>query len=198
MLKTDNYIFKSHQENQTLILLHGYNQTKEDIIKYFEIGFETFNLLAIEGPIKKELGSAWYEYDTLNDKYLSSIDEPLQKILEVIGKLSLHHHKLFVIGHSQGAYLAPLLQDYLQIEKTIGVSCLYQKHRFNKYKNLYFMFDPKDKILTKENFGEIFNKNLEKKLCGHYLKIENAKHDLNQKYISQIKHLLESSEGQEL
>ena len=191
--------------NITLILLHGYGQTKERIYK--SIGVHLINLakrlIVLNGPFPipyqdkegdyKE-GYAWYFHSYRQNFTVIPAENCEPFFDELISKLNLEGENVSLIGYSQGGYIMPLFAQKLKnLNQLIGISCGVSTH-FKSWminsKPCFNLIHSEEDNLSDVKQAEIqFNElNLDNKNCALY-KLPGG-HEMDQNKISIIKKLI--------
>lgn len=142
-----DYILTGNQDNETLyLLLHGFNETGEKMVKRVSnLLPEDSLILAPNGnfplPEKSVDGGynvkfAWYFFDNTTNSYFIDYDLPSEILINLIKALGFDGKKLIIIGYSQGGYLAPFVGlKSNKTTKVIGMACVFRHKLFDKTPN---------------------------------------------------------------
>lgn len=130
---------KSPQEEQAIVLLHGYAQNSNFMMKNFaHLMPKNATLLAPQGPYplvnqfpllkRKEneplfSGHAWYFFDAQTGQFPIDYQTPSLAIQNLIIELQLDHLPTTILAYSQGTYLSIFCAERMkQVQKIIGIN----------------------------------------------------------------------------
>ena len=138
-----DFILSGDQESETLyLLLHGFNETGQIVHNRISplLPKEAL-ILAPNGnfplPVKKAddgytVNFGWYFYDNSSNSYFIDYDLPSEILINLLKELGLEKKKLYIIGYSQGGYLAPFVaQKHDNVQKVIGMACVFRHKMFD-------------------------------------------------------------------
>lgn len=180
-----------------LLFLHGFAQSsifmrKKFISEIKKRKLDTdYTLLWPNGPIplmgKKELRFAWYLFDSETKTYLTPPENSIQLIQGLVNELKLDKLPLWIVGYSQGGYLAPFLAYHLEnAEKVVGISAEFKEEYLPE--RLDFKLDAVhgrlDEVVSCERSRISHQKIIQNKNQGHYTILENEGHSLSPSLIS--------------
>lgn len=185
-------------QKEILILLHGFNQNGEFMLKRFQKHFDQkkYFIIAPDGPFylpqkKKddwEVGHAWYFYDAKTKKFLIDFDPPADWLAQIVRSFGAKELPISIIGYSQGGFLAPKLGEKLQnIKQIIGINCIFRGEKFSPQKQIRYtqIHGVDDNIVSVHESFESFEKIELSLKMKSFLKIEGSGHFLNEKLIQE-------------
>lgn len=138
-----DFILSGNQDNDTLyLLLHGFNESGEKIFnRVSPLLADDALILSPNGnfplPEKKPdegytVNFGWYFFDNSTNTYFIDYDLPSEILINLITELGFQDKKLFIIGYSQGGYLAPFLAlKHNNVEKVIAMACVFRHKLFD-------------------------------------------------------------------
>lgn len=174
-----------HNEEGTIVLLHGYGangQNLKPLEDEWKAYFKNWNFIAPDGFIKLELGHAWFELE--NNNWGQGIQEAADKLCN---QFLNYKKELIFVGFSQGAFLAGHLGIYstLNIKGCICFSGgLIPMPRTEKQTPVYFIHGKKDSIILPQWFEKSMQYGNEKNLDIKGDIIDNMGHEINDKALA--------------
>ncbi len=131
----DTHMIIPENPQQLILLLHGFAQTGEVILKSLLPALPSNAIiLAPNGPFpmpyRKDGGwratFAWYFYDPATDFYLVEMQTAVESLQQAIQQLGFDSYPKRWIGFSQGGYLAPFAAQAIEgSHHIIGIGCEY-------------------------------------------------------------------------
>ncbi len=137
-----DYILTGDPKSERLyLLLHGFNESGEKVHKRLAPLLPKDALvLSPNGnfplPVKRPdegytVNFGWYFFDNSTNTYFIDYDLPSEILINLIDELGFKEKKLFIIGYSQGGYLAPFMAlKHGNVEKVIGMACVFRHKMF--------------------------------------------------------------------
>lgn len=120
-----------HSPKRRVLLLHGYQQRGETILKLLGPCFDEdthviapngFFPMAYRAGNNFRLGYTWYFFDPATGVYAVPMDPALTYLETFWATLDLPALPLTVVGYSQGGYLTPFAAERLGAERAVGVN----------------------------------------------------------------------------
>jgi len=170
-----------NEKNELFILLHGYEQNKDYMLKKVAPWLpQHAHVLIPNAPFplpKREndhftLNFAWYFFDTLKQQYFYAHKQAANYLKQVIQQLKLLHLPATIIGFSQGGYLAPFLgleikscQRIISLNAELREFLLPERLAFNldcvcgkddTIVNPYMAKSAHDKLIQRGNHGTFY------------------------------------------
>lgn len=184
---TASFVRKEGKNGKRLILLlHGYEQHGRYILNLFEDRFsEEDIILAPNGPFplpkKRENGfkvvHAWYFYDPYQNYYFVDMTLAVTYIKTLVKSLGYEELPTYVIGFSQGGYLAPFVGQELLCRQ---VTVLHARYRSEVLGQLPFTIHAvhgvKDTVVDGERARECHRELLQAGNQGEFHLLPNVGH----------------------
>ncbi len=134
-----SYASKPAQSPRRLvILLHGFQQTGSHILNMLEDCFdETSLVISPNGPFpfpyktgnaeSYRLSYAWYFFDPKTNVFGVPMDLAVNYLAELVAKSELASLPKWVVGYSQGGYLAPFAAKAMTgVERVLSINARYR------------------------------------------------------------------------
>lgn len=117
-LKTQVHLRQGDKDKPVVVLLHGYGQRGEDILLSLESCFPaSWTLVAPNAPYpfynskQKKMVYSWYFFDVENQLFVVDRQAARSMMAQLLPEVLNSGSKWFVLGFSQGAYMAPFVTD---------------------------------------------------------------------------------------
>ncbi len=137
-LTTPLYQRRAKSKTSSLaLLLHGYGQTGEDILNSVSPYLpESWHLLAPNGPFtffsskQNKMVASWFFFDREKRQYVIGREVAMTALEALLAQYADSSQELYVIGYSQGAYVAPFVglmlekraSKYPQLKKVVTLN----------------------------------------------------------------------------
>jgi predicted esterase len=134
--KVNYRISKSSDPRRLILLLHGFREQGAVLFSRLRSCFrEDDLLLAPDAPFPAVMqtaaglyqGFSWYFFDAESSTYLTPMEPAVRTLRALVERLQLSALPKWVVGYSQGGYLAPFIADRLErVERVVGLNCRFR------------------------------------------------------------------------
>ena len=195
-----DYLLKTCESPEVVILIHGYNQDANRFYKKLKPALpNNKNILVPNGPfpIPKfvkdhyEIGFSWYFFDKNSKTYFIDQTPAREFLKNLLHKLGFLDKSVTIVGYSQGGYLAPFLgQSLPNTQQVIALAAEYLP-KLNDQQVKFrcdSIFGSNDEFVNPNHIAENFKAlKLKQKTSG-----EISGHQIDENYLSRLKLLLTS------
>jgi predicted esterase len=196
-----DFILSGNQNNDTLyLLLHGFNESGEKIFKRVSpLLHKDALILSPNGnfplPVKKPdegytVNFGWYFFDNSSNTYFIDYDLPSEILINLIKELGLENKKLFIIGYSQGGYLAPFLAlKHNNVKKVIAMACVFRHKLFESTPDfpMVAIHGTDDLMVSFEGQKQSVKEMKDKGMKIDFVPLEGAGHRLDDQFKQALK-----------
>ena len=190
-----------------VLLLHGYGETAKIIYDKLDKAIpSSWGVLCPNGPFplpKKNhvegtwnLNYAWYFFDSKTKKYFINQSYPQEILSHLIEKELKISNPLYIIGYSQGGYLAPFVGIKLEnTVQSIAINAEYKHLLLPKKFNFVItsINGIDDQIVDPINAQNSHQIILGQGNQGEFFLMEETDHSINDRIIDKTKSLLETN-----
>lgn len=180
------------KSNKFVILLHGFRQTNSWIYKNLVDSIpEDFNIICPNAPFLvprrnpnlMDKAFAWYFFNEARTEYLIPMDNSIRILTNLINVHTDEQSELYLVGFSQGAYLAPFVaynfsntKRCIMLSGRIRTEVLDKKYPFP----IDAFHGADDSIINPLRSRDCFNQFIANGNTGSFNIIDNLGHDINQ------------------
>jgi len=196
-----HYNYIKHPGNNLIILLHGYGQTSQVILKKISPLVESASVLSISAPFpiperidgKYRLGFSWYFYDPKRDEFIIDMSTAPQYVAHLVASLGLEAMNKVIVGYSQGGYVMPFVaMKMTNISKLIGIACQYLDDELPTIFDfpIYGVHGANDEVVDPIKSKASFENLKKRGAKGDFFMVSGAGHGISEQMLSQIKKLI--------
>jgi predicted esterase len=192
----------STTSNKVILLLHGYEQHGTYMMRKFLPSLPSdFLVLAPNGPFPLpkqvngniQIGHAWYFYHPVENKYFVTMDLAVNYLYAMLEKLTLLENDIYIVGFSQGGYLAPFVGKKLPCcKQVISLQARYRDEALSE--KLPFRMDAIhgdcDSIVDPKKSQESHSQLVERGNVGNFYLLPGVGHVINDSVVEKTVALL--------
>ncbi len=202
MLKTEihcklpfQYLYVNRNSSLLYILLHGYQQNAEWMLKKFENRISNASLLIPQGPfpVPFQKGNSihrvfsWYFFDIEKQAYYIDMQSSISAILNLpeIKK----HSQVRILGFSQGGFLAPFVaQEISQCKEVLLLNAVlrYDDLAESAHFKIYQYHGVKDEIIPMKRAQLAHQKYLDRGNAGKFYQILGDTHKIDDEFLDKV------------
>jgi phospholipase/carboxylesterase len=190
------------EPKELLILLHGYSQRGDKILKSIEpLLAPSVVAFAPNGPFPTPVHSdgvfkeaySWYFYDARAERMVIGPEVAVDLLLKMLQHLKLDHLPTRILGFSQGGYFAPVLAQKIPLaHQVIGVACEFRPRYFPDVPSFRIdaVHGEADTVIPIAGAETYHRELLAKGWAGEFIKVADAPHSITAEMQAAIRGLL--------